>query len=84
MHLNPIPQESPSPHVNPRAGKPLLIVFLENGSRVAGVNLPRWASQLLDWSTEEYGKLAVRIQARRHYRDIVVLEDQQATAGHLL
>ena len=64
--------------------KPYLIVFLENGGRVAGVNLPRWASQLLDWSTEEYGKLAVRLQARRHYRDIVVLEDQQATAGHLL
>lgn len=64
--------------------KPLLIVFIENAGRVAGVDLPRWASQLLDWSTEEYGKLAVRLQARRHYKRIVFLEDQQATASQLL
>ena len=64
--------------------KPVLIVFIENAGRVAGVDLPRWASQLLDWSTEEYGKLAVRIQARRHYREIVFLEDQHATASQLL
>lgn len=63
---------------------PILVVFIENGGRVAGVNLPRWASLLLDWGSEEYGKLAVRLQARRHYRQIVVLEDQRATAGHLL
>ncbi len=63
---------------------PILIVFIENAGRVAGVDLPRWASQLLDWSTEEYGKAAVRVQARRHYREIVVLEDEQATASQLL
>ena len=63
--------------------QPILIVFLENGGRVAGVDLPPWAARLLDWSTEEYGKLAVRLQARRHYRQIVVLEDQAATAAAL-
>ncbi len=61
----------------------MLIVFLENGGHVAGVDLPPWAARLLDWSTEEYGKLAVRLQARRHYRQIVVLEDQAATAAAL-
>ena len=63
---------------------PVLIVFIENAGRVAGVTLPRWASQLLDWSSEEYGKLVVRVQARRHYRRIVVLEDEEATASHLV
>ena len=62
---------------------PILIVFLENGGHVAGVDLPACAARLLDWSTEEYGKLAVRLQARRHYRRIVVLEDQAATAAAL-
>ena len=36
--------------------QPILIVFLENGGHVAGVDLPPWAARLLDWSTEEYGK----------------------------
>lgn len=63
---------------------PILIVFIENAGRVAGVDLPRWASLLLDWSTEEYGKAAVRLQARRHYSQIVFLEDEKATASHLL
>lgn len=60
-----------------------LIVFLENGGRVAGLRLPRWASRLLDWSTEEYAKAVVRRRARRHYSHVVVLEDEQATAAAL-
>lgn len=63
---------------------PILIVFIENAGRVAGVDLPRWASQLLDWTTEEYGKLVVRLQARRHYYEIVILEDERATASRLM
>ncbi len=62
---------------------PILIIFLENGGHVAGVSLPPWAARFLDWSTEEYGKAAVRLQARRHYRQIVVLEDEAATAAAL-
>lgn len=63
--------------------QPILIVFLENGGHVAGVDLSPWAARFLDWSTEEYGKLAVWLQARRHYRQIVVLEDHAATAAAL-
>ncbi|MEZ4770927.1 MAG: hypothetical protein R2844_21230 [Caldilineales bacterium] len=74
----------PQPVIAATGEKPTLIVFLENGGRVAGVDLPRWASRLLDWTTEEYGKLAVRAQARRHYREIVVLEDERATGYQLL
>ena len=65
------------------ANRPVLIVFLENSGRVAGVDLPPWASRLLDWSTEEYAKAAVRLQARRHYRQIIILEDERATAAEL-
>lgn len=63
--------------------QPILIVFLENGGRVGGVHLPGWASRLLDWSTEEYAKAAIWLQARRHYARIVVLEDERATAADL-
>lgn len=72
-----------SPQPKSLKNQPILVIFLENGGRVAGVKLPPWASGLLDWSTEEYGKLAVKLQARRHYRQIVVLEDGRATAASL-
>lgn len=60
-----------------------LIVFLENGGRVAGLRLPRWGSRLLDWSTEEYAKAVIRLHGRGHYSRIVVLEDEHATAAEL-
>jgi len=63
--------------------RPQLIVFLENSGRIHGVDLPGWAMRGLDWVTEEYAKLAVRLQAWRHYRRIVVLEDERATAADL-
>lgn len=63
--------------------QPVLIVFLENSGRVAGVDLPAWASRLLDWSTEEYAKAAVRLQARHHYQQILFLEDARASAAEL-
>jgi hypothetical protein len=69
-----IPTETPSPQ---------LIVFLENAGRAADISLPAWASRLLDWSVEEYAKGAIWLQARRHYRRIVVLEDERATAAEL-
>jgi hypothetical protein len=61
----------------------VLIVFLENGGRVGGVNLPPWASQALDRFTQAYARAAVQLQARRHYDRIVVLEEEQATAAQL-
>jgi hypothetical protein len=63
--------------------KAILIVFLENGGQFGGVTLPSWAARLLDWSTEEYGKLVIRLQTWRHYRQIVILEDDRATAAAL-
>lgn len=60
-----------------------LVVFLENGGRVGEVHLPVWISRLLDWSTEEYAKGVVWLQARHHYDRIVILEDQDATAAAL-
>lgn len=47
------------------------------------MRLPTWLSALLDWVTEEYAKLTVRLQTRKHYDRIVVLEDERATAVHL-
>jgi hypothetical protein len=62
---------------------PQLIVFLENAGRAGGLSLPEWASRLMDWSVEEYAKGAIWLQAHRHYRRIVVLEDERATAAQL-
>lgn len=61
----------------------VLIVFLENGGRVGGVNLSPRASQALDRFTQAYARFAVQLQARRHYDRIVVLEEEQATAAQL-
>lgn len=61
----------------------VLIVFLENGGRVGGVDLPQWASRTLDRSSQAYAEAAVRLQAWRHYDRIVVLEEKQATAARL-
>jgi hypothetical protein len=68
---------------NSRPDEATLIVFLENSGRIEGLSLPAWASQLVDWFSEEYVKLIIRLQARRHYREIIFLEDHRATAGHL-
>lgn len=62
---------------------PQLIVFLENAGRAGHLTLPEWASRAMDWSAEEYAKGVIWLQARRHYRRIVVLEDEQATAAQL-
>jgi hypothetical protein len=67
---------------SPRSSS-LLLVFLENGGRVGGIDLPQWASRALDRSSQAYARAAVRLQARRHYARIVVLEEEQATAAHL-
>ena len=61
----------------------ILVVFLENGGRVGGVDLPHWAALALDRLSQAYARAAVWLQARRHYDRIVVLEEEQATAAHL-
>lgn len=69
-------------HAAPRSST-VLLVFLENGGRVGGVHLPRWASLALDRFTQAYGRAAVWLQAHRRYDRIVVLEEERATAAHL-
>lgn len=76
---------SPQALAPPASHKPatVLIVFLENGGHIGGVDLSPWASQALDRFTQSYARAAVWLQARRHYDRIVGLEEEQATAGHL-
>ncbi|MYH60531.1 MAG: hypothetical protein F4148_01745 [Caldilineaceae bacterium SB0675_bin_29] len=69
----------------PAAGKPLaLIVFLENVGHIHGVNLPNWAMTAIDWLTEEYAKLLLRLFGAYHrYHRVLILEDDAATAANL-
>lgn len=69
----------------PAVGKPLaLIVFLENVGHIHGVNLPQWAMTAIDWLTEEYAKLLLRLLgAYRRYHRVLILEDDAATAANL-
>ena len=66
-------------------GRPLaLVVFLENVGHVHGVDLPHWVMAIIDWVTEEYAKLLLRLLgAYRRYHRIVILEDEAATAANL-
>ncbi len=65
--------------------KPLaLVVFLENGGNISGVSLPKWASNLLDYVTEEYAKGMLRLLgAYRRYDRVIILEDDLATGAML-
>jgi hypothetical protein len=79
-----MPSVKPSTPRHALPGSPtILLVFLENGGRVGGVKLAPWASQALDRLSQAYARAAVWLQARRHYDRIVVLEEEQATAGRL-
>lgn len=62
-----------------------LVVFLENVGHIAGLNLPTWAMDGIDFVTEEYAKLLLRFYgAYRRYDRVVILEDAQATGPHLV
>lgn len=65
--------------------KPLaLVVFLENVGHVASLRLPRWVTGAIDYLTEEYAKLLLRLYgAYNRYELIVILEDARATGPHL-
>jgi hypothetical protein len=75
-------QQSTPRYASPESSTTLL-VFLENGGRIGGVNLAPWASLALDRLSQAYARAAVWLQARRHYDRIVVLEEEQATAVYL-
>ena len=65
--------------------KPLaLVVFLENVGHIAGLNLPQWAMNTVDYVTEEYAKALLHLYgAHRRYDRVVVLEDALATGPQL-
>ncbi len=65
--------------------KPLaLVVFLENVGHIAGVTLPQWAMNTIDFFTEEYAKALLHLYgAYRRYDRVIVLEDEQATGPQL-
>jgi hypothetical protein len=66
--------------------KPLaLVVFLENVGHIHGVPLPQWTMDLIDFVTEEYAKLLLRVYgAYRRYDRVLILEDEQATGARLV
>jgi len=70
---------------NPNVAKPLaLIVFLENVGHIHGVPLPLWVTELIDWGTEEYAKVLLRLYgAYRRYERVIILEDERATGPEL-
>lgn len=66
--------------------KPIaLVVFLENVGHITGVTLPHWLMAAIDWTTEEYAKLLLRLYgAHRRYDRVIILEDAAATGAQLL
>lgn len=72
------------PHHTPPPKSLALVVLLENVGHIHGLNLPPWATRVVDFVTEEYAKLALRLHgATRRYDQVIVLEDAQATSDRL-
>jgi hypothetical protein len=65
--------------------KPIaLVVFLENVGHIAGMELPQWVMHLIDFVTEEYAKLLLRLLGvYRRYDKVVILEDAKANGETL-
>lgn len=72
-------------HATPLFRKPIaLVVFLENVGHIAGLKLPPWVMQVIDYVTEEYAKVLLRLLgAYRRYDKVVILEDEQANGRAL-
>ena len=61
-----------------------LVVMLENVGHLQGFDLPAWAMNVIDFVTEEYAKLLLRVfGAYRHYDRVLILEDERATGQEL-
>ena len=57
-----------------------LLVVLENVGYISGLNLPGWAMTVIDYVTEEYAKILLRLLgAHRRYDRVVILEDAEVT-----
>lgn len=85
MTATPTLARSHSPAASPLPKPLALVVFLENVGHISGVQLPGWAMAVIDWVTEEYAKLLLRLLgAHRRYHRVVILEDAQATGPELV
>jgi hypothetical protein len=75
----------PKTLTRPSPAKPLaLLVLLENVGHVAGLPLPKLAMSAIDYITEEYAKLLLRLcGAYLHYDNVTILEDAHATGSNL-
>lgn len=61
-----------------------LVVFLENVGHIAGIKLPQWVMNVIDFVTEEYAKVLLRVLgAYRRYDKVIILEDAQANGKTL-
>lgn len=61
-----------------------LVVFLENVGHIHGLKLPQWVMNTIDYVTEEYAKIILRLYgAHRRYSEVIILEDEQATGPAL-
>ncbi|MFZ1753826.1 MAG: hypothetical protein WBO46_08380 [Caldilineaceae bacterium] len=57
-----------------------LLVILENVGHISGLTLPGWAMNVIDYVTEEYAKVLLRLLgAHRRYDRVVILEDADVT-----
>lgn len=65
--------------------KPIaLVVFLENVGHIAGIKLPQWVMNVIDFVTEEYAKLLLRLLGvYRRYDKVIILEDDKANGKML-
>jgi len=65
--------------------KPLgLVVLLENVGHITGLNLPQWTMNIIDYVTEEYSKILLRLYgAYRHYDKVIILEDEQVNGPEM-
>lgn len=61
-----------------------LVVFLENVGHIAGLTLPQWVMDAIDYLTEEYAKALLHLYgAFRRYDRVIILEDERATGPNL-
>lgn len=67
----------PTPSTPTHKGRALLVI-LENVGHISGMDLPQWAMDVIDYVTEEYAKLLLRLLgAHRRYDRVVILEDAE-------
>ncbi|MCC6454886.1 MAG: hypothetical protein IT328_08095 [Caldilineaceae bacterium] len=81
----PLDTPSESELLSPQQKPLALVVFLENVGHIQGIPLPQPVTQAIDFVTEEYAKMLLRLYgAYRRYDQVIILEDEQATGPELV